>query len=119
MRASISILAGIAVFLGAVAGWWFYWPVWRVEAQVRSQIAPADFARFSSVKYNRVTGTGCGYVDAGNGSGAPAGKTHFILLPDGSLKFDPNDRIAGSTTQQLEALRKHADYLALVYARCA
>ena len=53
------------------------------------------------------------------GRGVPHGTTHFILLPDGSLKFDPSDRVTGTTLQQLEALRKHSDYLALVYARCA
>ncbi|MDM0065011.1 hypothetical protein [Variovorax sp. J31P207] len=118
MKAVASILAGIAVFAGCLAAWWFYWPAWKVEAHVREQLRVGT-ATFSGVKYNRVTGAGCGYVNAGNSRGLPQGTTHFVLLPDGSLKFDPSDRVTGSTLQQLEALRKHSDYLALVYARCA
>ncbi|MDM0107055.1 hypothetical protein QTH97_19070 [Variovorax sp. J22R24] len=118
MRALTSILVGITLFVGCLAAWWFLWPVWKVEAHVRQQL-PTSFATFSGVKYNRATGAGCGYVNAGNSQGVLHGTTHFILLPDGSLKFDPSDRVAGTTLQQLEAIRKHSDYLALVYARCA
>lgn len=117
MRALVSILAGVTLFVSSIAVWWFYWPVWKVETNVRKQL-PDGFTSFSGVKFNRTTGAGCGYVNAGNRPGAPQGKTHFVLLPDGSVKFDPADRVTGSTLQQLEALRKHADYLALVYARC-
>jgi hypothetical protein len=118
MRALVSILVGIALFVGSLAAWWVYWPVWKVEAHVRQQL-PAGSATFSGVKYNRSTGAGCGYVNAGNSFGAARGTTHFILLPDGSLRFDPPDRVTGTTLQQLEAIRKHSDYLALVYSRCA
>ncbi|MGJ7506031.1 hypothetical protein [Variovorax sp. GT1P44] len=118
MRALVSIVVGIALFVGCLAAWWFYWPVWKVEAHVREKL-PAGAATFSGVKYNRSTGAGCGFVNAGSIAGGVQGTTHFILLPDGSLKFDPTDRVTGSTLQQLEAIRKHSDYLALVYARCA
>ncbi|MBO9516112.1 MAG: hypothetical protein J7549_18505 [Variovorax sp.] len=118
MRLLVSILTGTALFAGGLAVWWFYLPVWKVETNVRSQL-PDGFATFSGVKYNRATGAGCGYVNVGNRPGLPRGTTHFVLLPDGSLKFDPDERVSGSIVQQLEALRKHADYLALVYARCA
>lgn len=118
MRALASIVVGVALFAGCLAAWWFYWPVWKVESHVRGQLS-TGWATFSGVKYNRATGAGCGYVNAGNVRGVPQGTTHFILLPDGSLKFDPSDRVTGTTLQQLEALRKHSDYLALVYARCA
>jgi hypothetical protein len=118
MRAMASILVGLALFVGSIAAWWFYWPVWKVESHVREQL-PTGFATFSGVKYNRATGAGCGFVNAGPSHGGPQGTTHFILLPDGSLKFDPSDRVTGTTLQQLEALRKHSDYLALVHARCA
>ena len=118
MRALVSILVSVALFVSSIAVWWFYMPVWNVETNVRKQL-PDGFASFSGVKFNRATGAGCGYVNAASIPGAPHGKTHFVLLPDGTVKFDPNDRITGTTLQQLEALRKHADYLALVYARCA
>jgi hypothetical protein len=116
MRALVCTLVGLAVLASGIASWWFYWPVWRVEMQVKRKLPPATVAAFSNVTYNRSTGTGCGYLSA---SGAPRGEMHFILLPDGSLRFDPDDRIQGSTLQQLEILRRHVDYLALVYARCA
>lgn len=118
MRVLVSALVGIALFVGCLAVWWFYLPVWKVETSVRKQL-PDGFATFSGVKYNRSTGAGCGYVNVGNRPGLPRGTTHFVLLSDGSLKFDPDDRVTGTTLQQLEALRKHTDYLALVYARCA
>ncbi|MDM0073448.1 hypothetical protein QTH90_03590 [Variovorax sp. J2P1-59] len=117
MRTLVSILTATAIFAGCIAAWWFYWPIWRVESHVREHLR-TGVATFSSVKYNRATGAGCGYVNAADSRQAPSGTTHFILLPDGSLKFDPSDRVTGNTLQQLEAIRKHSDYLALVYARC-
>jgi hypothetical protein len=39
-------------------------------------------------------------------------------MPDGELRLDPKDPIRGNTLQQLESLRRHADYLSLAYARC-
>lgn len=119
MRALVSILVAVALFVGSLAGWWFYWPVLKVEAHVRDKLPSAASATFSGVKFNRTTGAACGYVNAGSNAGPAHGTTHFILLPDGSLKFDPTDRVTGSTLQQLEAVRKHSDYLALVYSRCA
>src|SRR4051812_49039853 len=107
MRALVSILVGVGFFVSSIAVWWFYWPVWKVETNVRMQL-PGGFAAFSGVRFNRATGAGCGYVNAGNRPGAPQGKTHFVLLPDGSVRFDPNDRVTGNTLQQLEAMRKHA-----------
>ena len=122
MRALVSILAGLTVFVGLMGAWIFYGPVWQTEFRVRSQLSSADlFTDFSEVKVNRATGAACGYVDAGHGSTAsgPSGRTHFVLLPDGSVKFDPHGSVTGSTLQQLQALKKNAEYLALVYARCA
>ncbi|VTU35983.1 hypothetical protein [Variovorax sp. PBL-E5] len=116
MRALVCTLVGLAVFAGCTAAWWFYWPVWQVEMQVKRKLPASGVAAFSNVTYNRSTRTGCGYLNA---TGAPRAEMHFILMPDGSLKFDPDERVQGSTLQQLEVLRRHVDYLALVYARCA
>lgn len=119
MRVIVCILASISVFAACVGGWWFYWPIWQVQSHVKTRIPEARFAEFSGVTYNKSTGTGCGYVRADDRSGRVSGRTHFILLPDGDVKFDPKDPISGNTLQRLESLRKHTDYLALVYDRCA
>lgn len=116
MRALMSILGGLAVFAGCATAWWFYWPVWRIESQVRTKLPSASLADFSSVTYNRATRSGCGYVMTGQGS---TGRRHFILLPDGKVEFDPQAQVRGSTLQQLQALQMHANYLSLVYAHCA
>ena len=115
MRAIVCILAGLAVFAGCTGAWWVYWPTWQVEARVKAKL-PIRGATVSSVTYNKATGVGCGYVKTAS---APSGRTHFVLMPDGSLKLDPDDRLRGSTLEQLEILKKHTDYLALVYTRCA
>jgi hypothetical protein len=118
MRVFVCLFASLAIFAGCVGGWWwFYWPTWQIEARVKSRLSDPRAARFSGIVYDKKTGTACGYVSAQGTGGAPA-RTHFILLPDGELRLDPKDPIVGSTTQQLESLRKHADYLALAYARC-
>ena len=123
MRALVSILVGLAVFAGCAGAWWVYWPLWQIESRVKTKLPEAKTANFSSVTYNRATRSGCGYVDAQVGAGAPAGsptgKRHFILMPDGKLEFDPDDRLRGSSLQQLQALQKHANYLSLVYTHCA
>lgn len=119
MRALVSILVGLAVFAGCAGAWWVYWPLWQIESQVKTKLPEVKTASFSSVTYNRATRSGCGYVDAQGGAGSPSGKTHFILMPDGKVEFDPNDRVRGSTLQQLQALQKHANYLSLVYTHCA
>jgi len=119
MRVIVCILASISVFAVCLGGWWFYWPIWQVESQVKNRLPEARFAVFSGVTFNKSTRTGCGYVRADDRSGRFADGTHFILLPDGDVKFDPKDRIRGTTLQQLESLRNHTDYLALVYDRCA
>ncbi|VTU37170.1 hypothetical protein H4CHR_04102 [Variovorax sp. PBS-H4] len=116
MRVFVCLLATIAIFAGCVGAWWFYWPVLQVESRVKSRLP--EVASLSGVFYNKKTGTACGYVSAHDPGGSAAAKTHFILMPDGDLRLDPKDTIQGSTLQQLESLRKHADYLALVYASC-
>jgi hypothetical protein len=119
MRAIVSILVGLAVFAGCAAAWWFYWPVWQIEARVKTKLPEARAPHFTNVTYNRATHAGCGYVNANNGTGGAVRKTHFVLMPDGSLQLDPNDPVRGTTLQQLEVLRKHANYLTLVYTHCA
>ena len=119
MRAIVSILAGIAVFAGCAAAWWFYWPVWQVQTQVKTKLPDARSPLFSNVTYNRATHAGCGYVKAIHGPNGAVAKTHFVLMPDGNLQLDPNASVRGTTLQQLEALRKHANYLTLVYTHCA
>ena len=118
MRVFICLLVSVTVFAACLGGWWFYWPTWQVEARVKSRLPEPGAASFSGVVYNKKTGTACGYVSAQDARGGPAGKTHFILMPDGELRLDPKDPIRGNTLQQLESLRKHADYLSLAYARC-
>lgn len=118
MRAFVSVLAGLAVFAGCAAVWWFYWPIWQVEAQVKTKLPEARAPLFSNVTYNRATHAACGYVKAGNAPNGPVTKTHFVLTPDGNLQLDPNAAVRGTTLQQLEALRKHATYLGLVYTHC-
>ncbi len=117
MRALMAILGGLAVFAGCAGAWWFYWPVWQVESQVKNRLPDARSAQFSSVTYNRATRAGCGYVTTQDS--APAGRTHFILMPDGTLRMDPETQVRGTTLQQLEALKQHASYLSLVYMHCA
>ncbi|VTU32876.1 hypothetical protein H6CHR_03889 [Variovorax sp. PBL-H6] len=118
MRVFVCLLASVSIFAGCVGAWWFYWPVWQVESRVKSRLPQPRTANLSGVFYNKATGTACGYVSAQDPGGSPGGKTHFILMPDGELRLDPKDPIEGNTLQQLESLRKHADYLALVYASC-
>jgi hypothetical protein len=118
MRVFLCLLASVTVFAACLGGWWFYWPVWQVEARVKSRLPEPAAASFSGVVYNKKTGTACGYVSASDPRGGPTGKTHFILMPDGELRLDPKDPIRGNTLQQLESLRRHADYLSLAYARC-
>jgi hypothetical protein len=118
MRVFLCLLVGVMVFTACLGGWWFYWPVWQVEARVKSRLAEPASASFSGVVYNKKTGTACGYVNTSDTGGSQGGKTHFILMPDGELRLDPKDPIRGDTLQQLESLRKHADYLSLAYARC-
>lgn len=117
MRVVACLLASVVIFAACIGGWWFYWPIWQIEARVKSKLSDPRTASFSKVVYNKKTGTACGYVSAQEPGGVPA-RTHFILMPDGELRLDPKDPIRGSTLQQLESLRKHADYLALAYARC-
>ena len=117
MRVFTCLIASLAVFAGCIAAWWFYWPVWQVESRVKRQLTDAAAVRFSGVVYDKRTRTACGYVDARPQGGA-AGRTHFILMADGDVRFDPKDPIRGTTLQQLEGLRKQADYLALAYAHC-
>ncbi len=122
MRALVSILAGLTVFVALMGTWTSYGPIWQAETRVRTQLASADFfSGFSEVKVNRATGSACGYVDAGHAAATSglSGRTHFVLLPDGRVRFDPHGSVTGSTLQQLQALEKNAEYLALVYARCA
>jgi len=117
MRLFACLLISASVFAACLAGW-FYWPVWQVESRVKSRLSDAAAVRFSSVVYNRKTGTACGYVNAQHARGGPAGNTHFILMPDGELHLDTIVPPHGSALQQLASLRQHADYLALAYARC-
>ncbi|WP_076998822.1 hypothetical protein [Variovorax sp. KK3] len=123
MRVLVCLIASIAAFVGLIAAWWFYWPVWQVESRVKSRLADPAAVHFSGVVYDKRTGTACGYVNpmaqGGQGAnGGSGGKTHFILMADGDVRFDPKDPVRGSTLQQLEGLRKQADYLALAYAHC-
>jgi hypothetical protein len=117
MRVLACLLAGLAVFCGCIGAWWFYWPVWQVESRVKSRLADPSAARFSGVVYDKRTGTACGYVNA-RPQGGQAGRTHFIVMADGEVRFDPKDPVRGTTLQQLEGLRRQADYLALAYAHC-
>ncbi|MEJ7687944.1 MAG: hypothetical protein WKG52_13690 [Variovorax sp.] len=117
-RLVICALASLSVFAACIGGWWHYRPIWEIEARVKAILPAHERARFSNVTFDKSTNTGCGYVDAEDRGGRSRGKTHFILLPDGSLKFDPKDRVQGTTLQQLESVRNHAEYLALVYSRC-
>jgi hypothetical protein len=118
MRVVACLLATVAIFAACLGAWWFYWPVWQVESRVKSRLSEAGTASLSGVFYNKQTRTACGYVSGQDPSGASGGKTHFILLPDGELRLDPKEPIQGNTLEQLERLRKHADYLALAYANC-
>ncbi|MDR6535130.1 hypothetical protein [Variovorax soli] len=118
MRVILCLLVSVMVFAACLGGWWFYWPVWQVEARVKSRLPEPARASFSGVVYYKKTGTACGYVSAPDARGGPAGKTHFILMPDGELRLDPKDPASGDTLQQLESLRRQADYLTLAYARC-
>ncbi len=117
LRLFICFAASLSVFAASIGGWWYYRPIWQVEARVKAMLPVSDKAHFSGVTFDKSTGTGCGYVDA-EPNDRSRGRTHFILMPDGSLKFDPKDRVQGTTLQQLESVRKHAEYLALVYSRC-
>ncbi|GAA4342096.1 hypothetical protein GCM10023165_23480 [Variovorax defluvii] len=117
MRLFTCLIVSLAVFAGCIAAWWFYWPAWHVESRVKSRLTHPAAARFSGVIYDKHTGTACGYVNA-QAQDRPAGRTHFILMADGEVRFDPKDPIRGTALQQLENLRKQADYLALAYEYC-
>ena len=114
MRVFVSLLASLAIFAACIGVWWYHWPIWQVEARVKSRLSDPARASFSGVVYHKSTGAACGYVNGRD----PSDKTHFILMPDGEVRFDPKEPVHGSTLQQLESLRKHADYLALAYAHC-
>jgi hypothetical protein len=122
MRLLLSLLAGLSAFLGLTAAWWAAQPVWeslQVEAQVKSRLPHVAPARFSNVTYNKATRTGCGYVNTVQRPGSAPVRTHFMLLPDGSVMLDPSDRLQGPTLHRLEVLGKHTNYLSQVYNRCA
>lgn len=67
---------------------------------------------------NPVKSVGCGIVNARNSMGGYAGARHFILFPDGDLRFEPESSSAGSTTDQLEAAQRSLNYLYLVKGYC-
>ncbi len=117
MRVFVCVITSFVVFAGCIAAWWFYWPMWQVESRVKSRMTDPAAARFSGVNYDKRTGTACGYVNAAAPSGQ-GGRTHFIVMADGDVRFDPKEPVRGTTLQQLEGLRRQADYLALTYAHC-
>ena len=109
------LLAGAA----ALAGWWFYWPIYQVQSEVRARLSDPESARFRDVSFNRAKRAGCGWVNAKNRMGGYVGNTHFIIFPDGDLRFEPADTEFGSSEQKIENLQKQINYLTLVESNCA
>ncbi|VWX63480.1 conserved exported hypothetical protein [Burkholderiales bacterium 8X] len=116
MRILICVLGGLLTSAACMAAWWFYWPVVQAEWQVQARLAGAKDVRISKLTYNRDTRTACGFVTAAASPHPP--QTHFIALPDGTVRLDPSDRLRGTSLQQLEALKRRTEYLSLVYERC-
>ena len=109
---------------GAAAASWYYVysikPLQTIEAEVRARLIDPDSAKFEGVTFNRGKSVGCGFVNARNRMGGYIGRTHFVLFPDGDLRFGPNeDASTGDTSAKLLAAQQQSNYLTLVDSNCA
>ena len=113
------LLVGLSALAAAAALWRFYLPVWRVEQDVKRHLYDPDSAKFSAVTFNRAKSAGCGVVNAKNRMGGYTGDTHFILFPDGELRFGPTEDGGGASLERkIEILDKEIAYAKLVEGYC-
>jgi hypothetical protein len=115
-----AIFSGVVLLMLVAVGFgaWWYWPIYQIELDVKSRLNDPESARFSDVSFNRTKRTGCGFVNAKNRMGGYIGKTHFIIFPDGDLRFEPSDDGYGDPERRIESLQKRINYLTLVDSNC-
>lgn len=122
LRATIAGSFGVAAFAVCIAGWWastYMLPIWDVKKAVRGKLADAESATFEHVSFSKASRVGCGYVSARNRTDGNTGKRHFILFPNGDLRFEPPAATnQGDTSHQIAALQKQASYAALIESNC-
>lgn len=117
---TLAILAAAALAASSVAYQWQQnKPIEAVKASVRERLKDPNSAQFERVIFNPEKGVGCGYVNAKNSMGGYIGSSHFILFPDGDLRFDPSDNLPDNLDLRIDALQKQLNYNVLAQANCS
>lgn len=114
----LTTAALLFVAIAVAAGWWFYWPLHQVQAQVKRGLNDPDSAQFSNVTFSRSTKAGCGLVNAKNRMGGYVGATAFVLTPEGAVSFAPREVVSLTPEDKLKALKEELAFLELAEKHC-
>jgi hypothetical protein len=124
MSFKLKILGLFMLLLVVGAASYFIWSMYfsnaaQVMNQVKGALNDPDSAKFSDVAYFSGTKAGCGSVNAKNRMGGYFGYTRFIALPNGEVRFEPQDSIdTGTSERKIEAMEKGLAFLKLLIDNC-
>lgn len=88
-------------------------------ARVRSQLTDPESARFERIRINKLTGIGCGAVNAKNKMGGYTGFKEFLVGADGIVAFNPEVPPGiDKASELLELSMRKIDFLATFDKNC-
>lgn len=106
-------IAGVILGIGGTLGWQA-WNAKRdrdsaeaLQQRVRAHLADPESARFQNLRFFSHSKAVCGQVNAKNRMGGYVGFTSFVLLPNETIHFRPEEPSSSLSTQaQIDGLQK-------------